>query len=101
MNNANNIFDRLRTGVKLETLSERDVEIINELYATGNEQIVLSSDLTDVQEQIDDAIPFAFTVVFDDAMPVINVYPDGSPDGSIPAFASGFALSSDVKLKWL
>lgn len=96
-----NIFERLRMGISIETVSASDAEIINQLYATGNEGIVLSSDCLEIGTQIEEAIPFTFSINFEDGKPVLNVFPDGSPDGKIPPFASGFALDSDVVLKWV
>lgn len=99
-----NIFDRLRNGVKLETLSERDCEIINELNATGNEMIVLTSETADIGEQIEHAIPFTFCVAVNDGMTVLNVFPDAPPNCCTeinPSHREGFGLTHDVQLRWI
>lgn len=101
MKKENNIFDRLRAGVSIETITGAEAEIINDLNASGNERIVLSSDDSVTSEQIEAAIPFSFEVIIDDGLAAVNVYLDGSPDGKNPAFHSGFALTADVILKWI
>ena len=101
MSDQQNIFEKLLAGISIENISERDAEIISQLYATGNEGIVLSSDCLEINTQIEEANPFTFSINFEDGAPVLNVFPDGSPDGKLAPFGSGFALCSDVVLKWI
>lgn len=104
MNNQLNIFERLRAGVKIETLSTRDCEIINELYSTGNEQIMLSSENLEITDQIEQAIPFSFELKISDGTAVLTVYPDPPPSFGKPVnpnYPAWFAFTNDVLLKWI